>query len=783
MITVKDNLFLLHTKNTTYAFCIRDNALPEHLCYGALLPDADDAREILGALSHKVSHGKGTTINYTAGSPLTLADLPLEVSSVGKGDYREPMVVLTYKDGSRTSDFIYDSYEISDTIKPIPGLPYAVAKEDDQVSQLTLRLKERVKGVRLDLIYTAFAESDVITRRAVLFNDCEENITITKFLSTQVDLPEDRWKMITFGGHWAREMGRYETPLTHGLHVNRSCTGVSSNRNNPFVMVTKEDISEAAGEGYGFNLIYSGNHYEACETGDFGGVRFAAGIDPADFAWTLAKGENFATPEAVMTYSVNGYGGISANMHAFVRNHVVRGKWRDHSRPILLNSWEACYFNISEAKLLKLAKKAADVGVELFVMDDGWFLGRNDDKTSLGDWVADPKKLPGGIKRLSKKIHDLGLQFGIWVEPEMISKDSDLYRAHPEYAMQIPGREQSLGRNQMILDLTNPAVTAYVKEAMRKVFSGNGIDYVKWDMNRTFGDLYARKLPADRQGETMHRWMLGLYDILETLMGEFPDILFEGCSSGGNRFDLGMLCYFPQIWGSDDTDAIMRTKIQTGYSYGYPLSTVTTHVSDCPNHQTLRTVPLDTRYNVAAFGVLGYELNLCDLSKEELAKIAAQIKLYKEWRDVFFAGDFYRVNEREWMVVTKDKTRAVAMVWNELNTPNDFYARLKTRGLDEKKRYHVYNLPMKHDLREFGNLVNMVAPVHVKQDSMLHKTIAKLVHLDGETEDYTVSGALLNNAGIVLQQNFGGTGYEGQTRLFQDFASRMYYFTEIPGGS
>ncbi|MCR5250384.1 MAG: alpha-galactosidase [Lachnospiraceae bacterium] len=779
MINVKDNLFLLHTDHTTYAFAIRDGALCEHLFYGSRLPDPKEGDDLLDALSHKVSHGKGTTVNYSKDGPLTLEDLPQEISSVGKGDYREPMIVLTYADGSRTSDFIYDSYEVSDEIRKIPGMPCAQAAENDRVSQLTLHLKERTKDVRLDLIYTAFEESDCITRRCVLTNAGEETLSIERLLSMQLDMRGGDFKMITFGGHWAREMERFDTNLVHGLHVNHTQTGVSSNRNNPFVIVADEAVTENAGEAYGFNLVYSGNHYEACEVSGFYGMRFVAGIDPEDFMWPLSKGESFASPEAVMTYSVNGLGGISRSMHAFVRKHIVRGPFADKPRPILLNSWEASYFNISESGLLKLAGKAAEAGVELFVMDDGWFKGRNSDTSSLGDWVADEKKLPGGIKRLSQKVHDLGLQFGIWVEPEMISEDSDLYRAHPEYALAIPGRDQSLGRNQMILDLTNPEVVSYVKNAMRSVFDGNGIDYVKWDMNRPFSDVWSPWLTKEEQGAAAHRYVLGLYDILETLTKEFPQILFEGCSSGGNRFDLGMLCYFPQIWGSDDTDAIMRTQIQTGYSYGYPMSVVSAHVSACPNHQTLRITPLATRFAVAAFGVFGYEINLCDLDKKEREEIAAQITLYKQWREVFFAGDFYRVSDRGWMVVSKDKSRGVAMVWNELNRPNDFRARLQTVGLDESAMYHVYNLPVKVDIREFGNLVNMIAPVHVKQDSVLHNAIAKFVQMDGEVEDFTVSGALLNRAGIVLSQDFGGTGYEGATRLFQDFASRMYFIERI----
>ncbi len=781
MILVSGNLFLLNTDHTSYAFCVRDNRLLEHLYYGASVPEPREADAFVRSLSHKVSHSKGTTINYRKDSPLTLEDLPTEYASVGKGDFREPAALLVFADGSRSADFVYESYEIPDEIAELEGMPSALAADDEGVSRLIVRLRENQKGVRLDLIYTVFPASDVITRRAVLYNDTEEELQILRLMSTQLDLRSETYKMLTFGGNWGREMERHETVLTHGLHVNHTRTGISSNRNNPFVMIAEQDAGERAGSCFGLNLVYSGNHYEACEVDSFGGLRFVSGIDPEGFCWKLNKGDAFATPEAVMTYSDSGFSGISANMHAFVRRHIIRGPFRDRPRPVLLNSWEASYFHISEFKLLQLAKKAAQAGMELLVMDDGWFKGRNSDNAALGDWVADEKKLPGGIRRLSQKVHGLGLQFGIWVEPEMISEDSDLYRKHPEYAMQIPGREQSLGRNQMILDLTNPAVRKTVIASMRAVFKDNGIDYVKWDMNRLFSDVYSSVLDKERQGECAHRWMLGLYEILDTLMKEFPDILFEGCASGGNRFDLGMLCYFPQIWGSDDTDAIMRTKIQSGYSYGYPLSCVSAHVSDCPNHQTLRTTPLYTRYNVAAFGVLGYEINLCDLRKEELQEIALQVEMYKKWRDVFFAGDFYRVTDKEWMVVSKDKRRAVAMIWNELNVPNDGALMLQCRGLDDEKTYHVCNVPIAHDLKEFGNLVNMVLPVHVRQNSLLHNAIAKFKHMDGETEDYILSGAFLNRAGIELAQSFGGTGYEGQTRLFQDFASRMYYFEETGG--
>ncbi len=513
--------------------------------------------------------------------------------------------------------------------------------------------------------------------------------------------------------------------------------------------------------------------------GGFYKTRFLSGINPTGFEWVLATGESFETPEAVMTFSAAGFRGISLNMQHFVKRHIVRGHFKDKVRPILLNSWEAAYFNISESRILSLARKAKEAGVELLVMDDGWFKGRNDDTTSLGDWTEDKKKLPGGIESIAAKVHDVGLDFGVWVEPEMISENSDLFRAHPEYAMRIPDRDNSPGRNQMILDLTNPEVREYVKSSMKNVIGKKGVNYIKWDMNRMFSDVFSGVLEAEHQQETAHRYVLGLYEIVKYLTEEFPEVLFENCASGGNRFDLGMTAYMPQTWGSDDSDAFERTRIQTGYSYGYPMSIVTSHVSACPNHQTLRNTPLDTRFNVAAFGVFGYEINLGECSSEDFKEIKAQIETMKEWREVFFFGDFYRVTDTQWMVVSPDKRRAVTMIWDKLTTPNNFYRKIKTVGLDESFTYHVYNIKLKHNIKQFGSLVNQVSPVHIRQDSFVHNTIAKFYKMDGETEDYTVSGTLLNNAGIKLKQAFGGTGFDDETRLFKDFSSRMYFFEKV----
>ena len=468
-------------------------------------------------------------------------------------------------------------------------------------------------------------------------------------------------------------------------------------------------------------------------------------------------------------------------MHRFVSEHILRGEWAKMERPVLLNSWEAAYFDITEFKLLRMARKAKSVGIELFVMDDGWFGERNDDKSSLGDWHANKKKRPGVVAGRSKKIHNMGLGFGIWVEPEMISEDSDLYRAHPDWAMRIPGKPHSPGRNQMILDLANPEVCRYITDTLTELFKKGNIDYVKWDMNRTMSDVYSPYLPASRQGECAHRYIMGLYGILDNLTKRFPDILFEGCASGGNRFDLGILCYFPQIWGSDDTDAFERVKIQTGYSYGYPQRCVSAHVSSVPNHQTLRITPLETRFDVASFGTLGYECNLCDLDNETLAAIKEQITLYKEWRSTLQMGRFYRGdniydgNTASWNVVSADGTRSAAILFQKLAEPNMQSGRLKIHGLCADAKYRFYNRQIKLDVRIFGDLINMIAPIHVKNGSAVHDIVSKFVKLDGETEDVTVYGDTLSEAGVMLSPRFSSTGFNDKTRVFPDFASRLYF--------
>jgi len=785
MIRQLEDVFVLDTKHTSYCFQILPSGHLEHLYYGKRIR-IEQASEA-DALKEKRVFPTGNSITYSVESPeLSLEDVRLEMSSYGKGDIREPFVELVYEDGSVTSDFLYADMQIIQGKQALETLPSSY-EENGAVQELTIVLKEKKYDLTLELYYAVFEDRDVIVRSAKLVNKGMTAVKLLRLMSLQLDYENSGYVMSTFNGSWTREMYRHDTCVEAGKHVNASYTGSSSNRANPFVMLSLPETTEEYGTCYGFNLIYSGNHYEAAEVNAYGKTRFVMGINPQTFGFVIEPGAVFETPEAVMTFSDKGFGGMSIIMHEFVRECIVRGEWKHKQRPILLNSWEAAYFDINESKLLKLAKAGKKVGIELFVMDDGWFGSRDDDRKSLGDWNVNTKKLPGGIKGICDKVNALGLDFGIWVEPEMVNTDSALYRAHPEWVMEIPGREHSEGRNQRILDLANPEVVDYMIEQMTQVFSSANIAYVKWDMNRIFSDYYSKYLQPERQGEVAHRYIIGLYRMMKTLTERFPHVLFEGCASGGNRFDLGILCYFPQIWASDDTDAIYRVQGQTGYSYGYPMSTVTAHVSSCPNHQTLRVTPLSTRFHVAAFGLCGYECNLCDMKKEELEEIEEQITLYKQWREVLQFGHFYRgrqfcqgYNRKlfEWTCVSPDKKKAVGLLLQELAEPNQPFGQYFPKGLDPDKKYHFYNIEKKCSVKVFGDLVNMIAPVHIRQGSLLHNVVDRFVKMPGEVEDYTCSGQVLMS-GVKLKAAFAGTGYNEQTRMFKDFESRLYFMESV----
>ena len=686
MIMIEKNLYALHTRHTSYVFCVMESGHPEHLYYGRRI----HAQQTV--MMEKRAFLPGNTIAYDSSfENLSLEDCCLEMSSYGKGDIREPFIETEYADGSTTADFLFESAQISETKCGLQTLPGAY-DENGKSEQLKVVLADKEGKTKLELYYDVYEDCDVITRRAVFKNEGEQPVKLRRLMSMQLDLHRADYVLSTFHGAWTREMNRSEAVLETGKYVNESFTGTSSSRANPFIMLGRKETTEDTGECFGINLIYSGSRYEAVEV-QAGRTRIVSGIQPKNFCFTVGTGEVFETPEAVLTYAASGYNQMSHQLHDFVQEHVVRGTWKRKLRPVLLNSWEAAYFDINERKLLRLAKAAKEAGIELFVMDDGWFGNRNDDKSSLGDWYADEKKLPGGLLGIAQKIKALGLDFGIWVEPEMVSVNSRLYEKYPDWAAAVPGRNHSEGRNQRILDLANPQVQEFVIEEMSRVFSGADISYVKWDMNRSICDWYTTLLPADQQGELPHRYILGLYALLERLTTDFPEVLFEGCSGGGGRFDAGMLYYCPQIWCSDDTDAYERTKIQYGTSFIYPISAVGSHISIVPNHQTGRITPMETRGITAMAGSFGLELDLEKLSPEEKAEAAAQIQNFRTYGSLIHNGNYYRLNNpftengAFWSFVAKDGTEILVQGMIFRTEPNMNRKSLHLTGLDPDAIY------------------------------------------------------------------------------------------------
>lgn len=785
MIKAIDGKFFIKTDNTEYIFRITKGGYAEHIYYGERL-DTED----IEAIEDKITYIPGNSIAVDDVSRIIcMESLKAEISTNGKGDVRETAVDIIHEDGSLTTDFVFDSYEILESKYDLEeaGLPASYSNDKKDMS-LVVRFKDRNSEVVLELLYGAFEKTDIITRTSRLINKGTGSIYIQKLMSNQLDFDEfDAYDFTTFSGGWADEMHRIVRELKAGITETASFCGNSSSRNNPFCMISQKGATETYGDVYGFNFVYSGNHYESVYMDVYGRVRFMQGINPTGFRYKLAAGEIFTAPEAVMTYSEKGFEGMSHNMHSFVRNNIVRGKWQFKERPILINSWESFYFDFNENKLWGLAKNASKLGIELFVIDDGWFKNRNNDTSSLGDWVVDKKKMPHGLAAFADKLKKIDMKLGIWVEPEMVNENSDLFREHPEYAVRIPNKNHALGRNQMILDLTNQEVVDYVTEALRKLFSSAEMTYVKWDMNRVFSDTYSTTLDSDSQLEFSHRYVLGLYKILDTLTKEFPDILFESCSSGGNRFDLGMLCYMPQTWASDNTDAKCRVDIQTSYSYGYPVSTMGAHVSQSPNHQTLRTTPLNTRFEVAAFGALGYECDFDDFSSFELEQIKAQVEFYKKHRKTIQFGDFYRLlddgNRVQWFAYDKQSGEGIVTFFHHHVLPGNAYDRIKFRGIEQGQTYHIENRPIQFSIKEFGTLVNIVSPVHVRMNSMLHNVLDKIKHMDSEKESHDASGKVLCKAGIKLSEAFSCRGYNDTIRFMPDNGTRMYVVSKKEDGA
>lgn len=627
----------------------------------------------------------------------SLDTVMLEYPGYGFGDFREPAYNFKLKDGSRITDFRYDSFEIVQGKCAIEGLPHLYTNQATEAETLIITLKDDVAKLRLKLNYTIYQDYATVIRSTTLINDSTETVEINQLASQSLDFPNRSFELIHLNGAWGRERQLTREKIEIGTKVLDSKRGSSSHHQNPFVTLVEPTTTEFQGEAYGFCLVYSGNHQTVIEKDNYSQTRVVMGMNPFNFAWQLPAGESFHSPEVVNVYSNQGLNQMSKTYHDLFNHHLIRGEHQLKERPVLINNWEATYFDFDDAKIHGIVDEAQALGIEMFVLDDGWFGERKDDHRSLGDWYEFEGKLEQGLEGIAQYVHDKGMKFGLWFEPEMISKDSDLHRAHPDWVLSVPGRPRSLSRQQHVLDFSRADVRDHIYQQMTAILDRVPIDYIKWDMNRNMTEVYSLLLDPEMQGEVSHRYILGLYEFMEKLTQAYPHILFESCSGGGGRYDAGMLYYMPQTWTSDNTDPIARLKIQYSTSLVYPISTMGAHVSAIPNHQTGRETSLDIRGNVAMSGVLGYELDLTTLSEEEKVLIVKQVDFYKEHRQLLQFGDFVRLkspyeeNEVAWMFVSKDKKEAIVFYFRVLVEASAPYVTLKLAHLDETLEYQIAN--------------------------------------------------------------------------------------------
>lgn len=685
-----NRIFELDTRNTSYRIGIVDEeGFVGHIYYGQKIrPQKCD--QFLRTCEAPFVPSKNNRERCSF-----MDTFPTEYSGNGIGDYRESCIAVKTANGSRTVDLKFVDYDIVNGKPGISGLPASFAGEEE-VQTLVVHMMDGGCGIDVDLIYSVFEDEDVITRSVSVKNAGDRDIRLTKVYSACIDMDDEDFEMLTLHGSWARERQIERRPIAYGKQSVSSLRGESSHQDHPFMAWMTKGTDQTTGDVYGMHFVYSGNFIAQIEKSQFDSIRAVMGIHSEGFEWWLTPGETFTAPEVVLTYSHDGLGQMTRNLHDFYRCHMIRSRYLHQKRPVLINNWEATYFDFDTDKLLAIAKSAAEHGIEMLVMDDGWFGHRNDDATSLGDWFVNENKIKGGLKHLVDEVNKLGLKFGIWMEPEMISPDSELYRKHPDWAFAVPERTATLSRNQYVLDLSRKEVRDYVYECVHNVISSANIEYVKWDMNRQLTDIGSVEFTEDRQGELAHRYVLGVYELQERLVNDFPDLLLENCSGGGARFDPGMLYYSPQIWCSDDTDAIERLSIQEGTELIYPLSTMGAHVSDCPNHTVGRSTPFMTRAHVALAGTFGYELDITKISEEERAMIPEQVSMYHKYNDLVREGDYYRVaSYREnglydcWMVVAKDKSEALVTYVQVLGRPNVHSRKIKLLGLDVTAGYRL----------------------------------------------------------------------------------------------
>jgi alpha-galactosidase len=685
----------LHIGNErfSYVLCVLEDGSLGHVYLGAPVTAGRSYRHLLPGEFHGFANRVGDPV-------------PFEYPTAGIGDFRVPALEVVHADGSTAAQLAYTGHRILPGKPALPGLPTTYVEDPAEADTVEINLIDAPSALEVNLRYSIFRDHAAVARSATIRNGSDRRIALSTAMSLSLDLPDALWDMTTLSGTGLRERHLVKRRLVNGRQSVSSRRGQSGHEHNPFLLLSRLSATEATGDALGISLVYSGNFLAEAEVDAWDSTRIRVGIDPDGFRWTLAPGDELTTPEAVLVWSGDGVGGVSDALHGLFRERLARGTWRNRPRPIVINNWEATYFGFDEARLLELAASAAAVGIELFVLDDGWFGERDNDTSSLGDWVVDRRKLPNGLDGLARSIEALGMRFGIWIEPEMVNRRSRLFEAHPDWAVGVPGRERTESRNQYVLDFTRRDVVDHLFAAMSDVIASAPIAYVKWDMNRSITEPWTPSLPPDRQGEFFHRYVLGLYDLWGRLTDAFPDVLFESCAGGGGRFDPGLLAFAPQTWTSDDTDAVERLRIQWGTSVAYPLSAMAAHVSAVPNHQVGRITPLSTRAAVAFFGAFGYEADLATLGPDELDEVAAEVRFYKEHRELFQFGRFVRLlspfegdgNETAWMVVAGDRRRAIVGWYRVLNRPVPGPTRVRLRGLDPAARYRITLWPDQDDV-------------------------------------------------------------------------------------
>ena len=686
----ENGLFKLDTENTSYVIGICNDVL-YHLYWGKKIPEVRRSADAILSLKGTSFSALDVDVKWGRSSDI----MPMEYPTYGSPDLRTPAMHLRYANGSSATALRYSSYTVTQGKPKLNGLPATYTEDGDNAETLSVTLTDEFNKIEVVLNYTVWYDYDAIARSTVIKNRGSDSLSVLSACSTAFDMIDaDNYEMLNLYGIWGRERTVERMPLRHGIQMIDSKRGSSSHNQNPFLALLSKNCTELTGDAYGINLVFSGNFAAGVELDGYNTARVFMGINPFDFGYKLAPNEEFTTPEAVMVYSNQGLSGMSRSFHSLYRSRICRGRYRDTERPVLVNNWEATYYDFNEEKIINIAKKAKEIGIELLVVDDGWFGERTTDSGYMGDWNVNTKKFPSGLSNTAEQINALGMKFGLWIEPEMVSYDSNLYRLHPDWCMHISGRKSCLGRNELILDLSRDDVCDYLINRICDILDSANIEYIKWDMNRNMSEIGSAALPADRQSEVAYRYILGLYRILETVTGRYPDVLFEGCSGGGGRFDAGMLYYMPQIWTSDVTDAEERLKIQYGTSIAYPFSSMGAHIAAVPNHQMKRSTPFSMRGNVAIMGQFGFELDLNMLSAEETETAKRQVAFYKKYGHIMHTGDCYRLSspfDSDLCVIqfiSRDKNTVILNICCRQALPNAPFKRIVLEALDSNAVYH-----------------------------------------------------------------------------------------------